>query len=106
MKEIEVRAWCDWVHPDRIPAVIEVRVAVNGGVEHVMDLCADHDMLLAAVMERASPIRPEQSGLPVLPPFSSTCPHPECGFESISRQALSSHLKRMHGNGIRDYPKG
>jgi len=106
VKEVEVRAWCDWAHQGREPAVIEVRVAINGSKFKVLDLCADHDMLLAAVFERGGTI-PDSAPVPLepgtLPRDGTTCP--ECGMVCASRSALGQHLKRMHERAIRDYRK-
>lgn len=110
MKEVVVNAWCDGpVHalsgPDRVAAVAERVIAIGTNQPRLLDLCEGCIVDLDALFAAAGTIPQANGSAPpgTLPKDSSVCP--VCGFESISRNALGGHLRRMHDASIKDFPK-
>lgn len=106
MKEIEVHSWCDWDHPTRVPADIEVQVSINGSKARVLDLCADHDLLLAALFQQGASVtdipepRAARAGGRRPMPGPHLCPI--CDSEHASRNAMTKHLRSAHQTSIKE----
>lgn len=128
MREIQVNAFCDLDHDEKVPATIERTVSIDGSDVVVLDLCDEHDSevftIVLVAMERgavvqAPPEQPKQrakragrknphherryeSEYPTDPRYR-TCP--DCGFVSVSRSALGQHVSVRHQKGLSDYPE-
>lgn len=126
MREIQVNAFCDLDHDEKVPATVERTVSIDGSDVVVLDLCEEHDSevftIVLVAMERGAVVQapPEQprkrtrtgrnphherkheSEHPSDPKYR-TCP--ECGFVSRTRSSLGQHLSARHQKGFKDFPE-
>lgn len=111
-KEMIVKAICDnhrLMGDSGVEAHGEHRLAVDRDVA-VVDLCEECEnvvlpqilvLLRAGTPSGSKPVRIRKGG-----PNASTMPTvcPDCGNNSISRNALGQHLRTMHNKRLGDYP--
>lgn len=116
-KEIRVIAWCDGNHDEdeKVQADGTVTVAFGRGKPRTVDLCNPCNKELIEPVQvlfgtygvvADGSIETGLAGIETRKQRKTkpNVPCPECGFQSVSRNALSSHLKGQHGKGMRDYP--
>jgi hypothetical protein len=129
-KEVQIISWCDGDHEEDTPAAVERELSLDRSKPVLLDLCETCDkqvqdlqelMQQGVLVERAETqlragrrIRkaPEASDRSYPEPVEErTCPDKNC-FSGVdggpliaaSRQALSSHTRKMHGKRFADYP--
>jgi hypothetical protein len=118
VKHIQVIAYCDGTHDEKVKATIERTVKIDNGKPVLLDLCEPCDkpfLALLDLMERGAPVeKPERpkrdrtgesrpSRIPGGPVHLRTCP--ECGHVSPNRSTLGQHTRTQHGKGLRAYSK-
>jgi len=111
MKHVQVVAYCDGTHEDKVRSMIERTVSVDSSKAVVLDLCEPCDKIfqdLQALMERGAVAEQQSKGTKksstkrkVGVELTTTCPN--CGYHTPSRSALGAHLKSHHDQKLTDF---
>lgn len=123
MKEVTVVAFCDPLmeHEDRVPAVTERTLTIDGSKPVVLDLCGECDKVIVNLlhaMESGAPIAAAKKAAAPKPAVKKTetkpsrrakgqhpCLEAGCPQVSVSRDALGQHMRTAHGKGFKDYKR-
>lgn len=114
MKEVQVIAWCSnqIVHgddPRAARATTEVTLSVDGSKPHVLDLCDDCDGTLGSTLRTAAAmgekvgavkVRRAPRAQPEVTDRSHVCP--VCEHPFAQRKTMTTHLRKVHSQSIKD----
>jgi hypothetical protein len=107
VKETQVHSFCDNHGEARVPAThVDVEVLVGESGVRKIDLCDGcRDGILGpveALLPFGTPVE-QRRRKPRRTVKQFRCPVEDCPTESVSRKALSTHLRAVHQTSIKDY---
>lgn len=115
MKEVRLIPWCDGHDDEKVEAVIERTITIDGCKPVLLDLCdlCDKNVIVVAELLSRGVLAEKPKRKPKAKPkgdlltpadvdSQTTTACPRCGHNSPTRSALGAHTRTKHGMGLRE----